>query len=347
MSNQPRTGDPLATIIVVTHNSTRWLARQSAALSNQTDMRWRLIVLDNASQAENRPKRSDLPQGAKLIQSDTNLGFAEGNNTAAHGVTTPYLVFLNPDAFPEPAWLGALFDTIERFPEAAAVGSTQLRADEIGVLDGVGDVMHASGIAYRSGYGQQLGAIPPVGETFSTCAAAMLIRREIFEAVGGFDERYFCYFEDVDLGFRLRLQGYRLLQSPDALVAHIGGGSAGTRSAFAEFHGARNRLWTFVKCMPDPLFWLLLPAHLIMSGFFFVIAPLRGRGFDAWNGFRAAIAGLGPIWKERRSLQRARKASVLDIAAALTWSPDIFLTRRPVIRSVTRFEPTARAARPG
>ena len=328
---------PHATIIVVTHNSARWLERMCAAVDAQTETRWRLVLVDNGSRAEERPHHTALPPGASIIQCERNLGFAEANNLAARDADTPYLVFLNPDAFPEPDWLSMLIAAAESFSNAAAIGSTQLRADASSVLDGTvfdgtGDVLHASGLAYRSNYGKANAAIPPLGESFSACAAAMLVRRDAFEAVGGFDARYFCYFEDVDLGFRLRLAGWRVLQSPDAIVAHVGGGVAGARSAFGDYHGARNRLWTFVKCMPSALFWPLLAPHLLASALVCTVALATGRGAHAWRGMLDALNGLAPIWASRRDIQRARKAGLGDIARALAWSPDILINRRPVIR---------------
>lgn len=322
-----------ATIIVVTFNSACWLERQATALAAQTETDWRLIVIDNASDEEQRPSTLDFPFEVEIVQNNANFGFAEANNVAAAYSQTPYLVFLNPDAFPEPNWLGALVKTAVEHPQAAAIGSTQFRHGAPGVLDGAGDVLHATGLAYRSNYGKRR-AVGPLAETFSPCGAAMLVRREAFEALGGFDERYFCYFEDVDLGFRLRLAGHRVLQSPDAVVTHVGGGSAGAISAFAEFHGARNRLWTFVKCMPGVLMWLLFPAHLLTTALVATLAPIRGRGLGGWRGILAGFAGLGPIWKSRQALEKQRKASLLDITTALAWSPDVLFTRRAVHRKI-------------
>lgn len=323
---------PLATIIVVTHNSARWLARMSATVAAQTETRWRLVLIDNASRADERPKLADLPPSSSLIQSEVNLGFAAANNRAAQDADTPYLVFLNPDAFPEPTWLAELIATAERYPTAVSIGSTQIRADS-DVFDGTGDVLHASGIAYRSGYGKPRSAPPALGQTFSACAAAMLVRREAFEAVGGFDESFFCFFEDVDLGFRLRLAGGRILQSPDAVVAHVGGGSTGVRSDFADFHGARNRVWTFVKCMPPLLFWLLLPAHLLATTLLVTRSAFDGRGAP-WRGFLAGVASASGVWKARREIQRTRKISTAEVARMLAWDPRSVLDRRPVIRAL-------------
>lgn len=322
----------LATIIVVTHNSAQWRARQAAALTAQTDKRWDLVVIDNASAPSQQPSTTDFPS-ARIIQSETNLGFAGGNNRAAAGSETPYLVFLNPDAFPDPHWFAELISTAERYPDAASIGSTQLRDGSPDVLDGIGDVLHVSGIAYRAGHGTRANR-PPLAETFSACGAAMLVRREAFEAVGGFDERYFCFFEDVDLCFRLRLAGWRILQSPDAVVAHVGGGSTGSKTAFAEFHGARNRLWTFVKCMPSALMWPLLPVHLITTALVAALGPIRGRGLYGWRGIVEGIHGLRPILQTRRELQKSRKIPALAVAGMLAWSPDLIFTRRAVHRKI-------------
>jgi GT2 family glycosyltransferase len=324
---------PLATVIVVTHDSRRWIGRLSASLAAQTEKRFRLVVVDNASRADERPRLSDFPPGATLMQSEVNLGFAAANNLAAREADTRYLVFLNPDAFPEPDWLERLMRQAQDSPDTGAIGSTQMRADAPGVFDGAGDVLHASGLAYRALHGKSRPAPPPLGESFAACAAAMLVRREAFEAIGGFDERYFCYFEDVDLCFRLRLKGWRILQSPDAVVAHVGGGSHGTRTAFAEFHGARNRTWTFVKCMPAQLFWPLLPVHLTACAAAAAAALVSGRGDAAWRGLAAALGNLQPVWETRRRVQRARTVSWRDIGGALAWSPHVFLGRQPVMRT--------------
>ena len=148
-----------------------------------------------------------------------------------------------------------------------------------------------------------------------------------FRAQGGFDERFFCFSEDVDLGFRIRLAGGRCLQVAGAVAHHLGSGSAGRRSDFSVSHGFRNRFWTFVKNMPGPLFWPLLPAHIVATSGMLVLAAARGRGGPAWRGLKEARAGLGAVWQARRQIQRSRQASVWQIARALAWSPSPLFRR--------------------
>jgi GT2 family glycosyltransferase len=150
--------------------------------------------------------------------------------------------------------------------------------------------------------------------------------------LGGFDARFFSYSEDVDLGFRLLLSGGRSIQVPDAIVHHVGGGSAGRRSPFKTYYAARNRVWTFVKNMPGPLFWLLLPLHAAMNLAALAHAALVGVFPDTARGIGDALKGLPEILKAREAIQAARKASMAQIAAALTWSPLAVAHRRLKMR---------------
>jgi GT2 family glycosyltransferase len=152
---------------------------------------------------------------------------------------------------------------------------------------------------------------------FSPCAAAALDRRSAWEQAGGFDEDFFCYLEDVDLGFRLRLLGWEARHVPQALCYHAGSGLTGRRSDFSTYYGQRNMVWTFVKNMPSWLFWLLLPAHLLLN----VMAPL---GFIARRQaglvVRAKLDALRAwprVWRKRAVVQQARIAPAGGIWHAL------------------------------
>lgn len=321
--------DAKVTIIVVTHNTAKWFDRQKDALENLTGLNWDAIYVDNASRVEERPLEASLPNHSKLIQSESNLGFAAANNLAATQTDAQYLLFLNPDAFPGPDSVLNLVRTLQQHPEAAAIGATLVRPESGGRLDGCGDVLHVSGVAYRAGRGKKW-PIPAFGETFSACAAGMLIRRECFEAVGGFDERFFCYFEDVDLGFRLRLMNWTILQaSCEACIEHVGGGGL-THSSVAEYYSARNRVWTFVKCMPAELLWFLLPCHIAMLLATATWAALRRGDLSVWRGVIDGIRGIEATLRTRAVVQAGRTASIDQIARALAWSPMLLITQKPV-----------------
>ncbi len=308
----------LICVVVVTYNTAQFWPRLKAALAAQTYPNWRLIVVDNASNPSQRLCQADLLPNATLIESEVNLGFAAANNLAVQNLEAPFIALLNPDAFPCPSWLSELAAAAGRWPNAAVIGSLQLRSDEPTIYDGEGDELHALGLPYRSSYGKRRIRPAPEGEAFSACAAAALYRMEDWRVCGGFDERFFSYCEDLDLAFRMRLRGRIAVQAPRAIVHHVGGGSVDQRSVFADFYGRRNRSWTFIKNTPALLFWPLLPLHILVVGFQLLVP--RRSGDASWRGIRAAFADKR-VWEQRRETQNARVASTWSIAKAMVWSP--------------------------
>src|SRR5262249_32741731 len=144
-----------------------------------------------------------LPEGWQVLRLEENIGFAAGNNRAIAMVRSPWVAALNPDAFAEPDWLSQLMNAVNRYPDAGAFGSLQIVANRPDRLGGVGDVYNPAGLCWRGGFGQPIAGNCLEGEIMSPCAAAALYHRESLLAVGGFDEDFFCYGEDVDLGLRL------------------------------------------------------------------------------------------------------------------------------------------------
>lgn len=323
---------PKIGVIVVTFQSRRFFPRLRAALEAQDFGGYDLIVFDNGSSQDQRPTPADFPPHARIVQSESNLGFAAANNRGAEMLVADFIVLLNPDAFPAPNWLSTLVAVAQADATLGSVGSTQIAAEQPDTYDGLGDCYHACGLPWRSGYGHKRTTPPPQGEPFSTCAAGALYRAVAWREAGGFDESYFCYCEDVDLGFRLRLLGWRAVQATDAVIEHVGGGSSGKRSDFAVMHGTRNRTWTFVKNMPGPLFPLLIPAHAAMLALYLLTSPLDPSGPARWRGAWAALKGLRPILRERGRVQRTRTARVSAIAAAMIWNPLPALRRAPRLR---------------
>ncbi len=187
------------------------------------------------------------------------------------------------------------------------------------MLDGAGDIYHVSGLAWRNGY-----KLPSKiygleqKEVFSACAAAALYSREEFLKVGGFDEDYFSYFEDVDLGFRLRLGGAKCLYVPEAVVHHVGSASTGKRSDFSVYYGYRNMIWTFVKNMPAPLIWILLPLHISAILFFAMYLTLRGQGKIIWKAIFDAVYGLPKMIEKRKVIQKNKKIKPGELLKAMS-----------------------------
>ena len=302
------------TVVVVNWNSGALLQECLNRLSRQTVMPQRVLVVDNASSDNSAACALPFP-GVTLLQMNANLGFAAGNNRALVECGTEFVALLNPDAFPEPDWLERLLAAASSHPDVAAFGSRQLCHGNLEVLDGIGDSYHMSSLVWRVRHGarQQAGDLVP-REIFSPCAAAALYRRHALVSVGGFDEDFFCYVEDVDLGFRLRLMGHKAMYVPDAVVHHVGSATTGGQNSdFSVYHGHRNLVWTFVKNMPGALFWLLLPLHLLLNLAMLARFMARGQGGVLLRAKRNAIKGLPQAWAKRRKIQTGRAASIREI----------------------------------
>ena len=307
--------DSLVSIILVTWNSAVYLPRCFESLREQNYKKFEIIIVDNGSTDGGidgiKEKYPSLDIRIKKL--DTNTGFAVANNIGAHLARGKWLALLNADAFPEPAWLENLVSAAKKYPNAS-FSSRQIQANNPKYLDGEGDIYRLTGFAKRRSYN-----IPtyPVGdelvEIFSPCAAAALYPRQAFLDIDGFDEEFFSYYEDVDLGFRLRLHGLKSYYLPQAVVYHIGSASTGKMSDFSVYHAHRNLLWTYLKNMPSWLLWISLPLHILIN-LVFLLTRHRNVIFRAKKD---ALRELGNVLKKRRQIQRNRKASVKEIYHAL------------------------------
>jgi len=295
-------------VLIVNWNSGGLLARALASLHRQQRPADHIIVVDNASRDDSLEQAAPLLHDVEVMRLASNAGFSGANNAAARAAQRfDALALLNPDAEAEPDWLAALVDAAERYPSAASFASQIRFASAPDVLDGAGDSYHPSGRAWRNGYGRKASAWPSQdADVFAACAAAALYRREAFQLVGGFDERYFCYFEDVDLGFRLRLRGYDCIYVHRAVVRHVSSAVTGDKSDFAIYHGQRNAVWTFVKNMPRPLFWMYLPQHLALNAVALGYYAMKGKGAVVFKAKLDALRGLRPILNTRRTVQAER-----------------------------------------
>lgn len=302
------------TVVVVDWNSGEFLAGCLQHLLKQTYRPEKVLVMDNGSMDGSARNATPVP-GVTVRQLGANLGFAAANNRALEECDTEFVALLNPDAFPEPTWLENLLRAARKHPEIAAFGSKQVMATTPDKLDGVGDAYHFSGLVWRNGYDELAGPEHEhQAEVFSACAGAALYRCAALNDIGGFDEDYFCYLEDVDLGFRLRLAGHKAIYVPDAVVQHVGSASTGgLHSDFAVYHGHRNLVWTFVKDMPGILFWLLLPLHILLNLVSVVWFTTRGQGSVILRSKRDAIRGLPNMWAKRKRIQAERTVRVRSI----------------------------------
>ena len=309
---------PLVSVIIVNWNGQAFLAEVLGKLQVQSFKDFEIIVVDNGSTDGSMDLLRTFRPQVRVECLPVNQGFAAANNIGAALSRGHWIALLNNDAFPQSNWLAALVSATERYSEFQFFASSLLMARRPGYLDGTGDIYHISGMAWRRDHGRKEPRLnPEAGEVFGPCGAAALYPRDLFIQTGGFDPDYFCYHEDVDLSFRLRLQGHRCLYVPEAQVQHLGSASSAKDSDFAIYHGHRNLVWTFIKNMPPPLLSYYLPAHWFLNLATLVWFTAGGQGRAISRAKRDALRGLPGALTKRKIIQKQRKAPVSAISQAL------------------------------
>ncbi|WP_421788170.1 glycosyltransferase family 2 protein [Hyphobacterium sp.] len=330
------TRQSLVDIVIVNFNGGDFISDCIEAVKNQTLSDFHVYLIDNNSTDGSAERLSLEDDRFTLVRNTENVGFAAACNQGAALGSAPWIAMLNPDTTPTPDWLEEAVRCGDQY-QAEMVGSTLLSKRDPSKLDGVGDAYSPFGLAWRGGFDWPAEAAPDSdGLIFGPCAAAALYRRNIYMDAGGFDEDFFCYVEDVDLAYRLRLFGAVCVHASQAKVYHFGSGISGRRSEFTIYHGTRNRVWTWVKNTPPVMFVLGLPAVVAVNLVFLSRSAFHGKFHCTARALIGALQGMGPILRSRRDIQKRRKASTLELAQIMTWSPIKLLTRAPDVRPLSQ-----------
>jgi len=318
----------LISVIIVNYNAGDRLQKCLKHLEAQSYKNFELLIVDNGSEDGSMDGLKSEALNMQLMFAGENLGYAAGNNKAVKAAKGEWLAFLNPDAYPDPTWLEACVEAIDTYPDVKAFGSTQVDALNETKLDGAGDVYHILGIAYRGYYGWNMQKLPEEGEVFAACGAGAVYKAKTFRELGGFEERFFCYGEDVDLGFRHRLNGGQTIQLNRAVIRHEGSAITGRHSDFTIYHGHRNRIWLAYKNTPFWLYWPFLPLHFLANFYLLIRTPMFGVTKPFIRGLVDGYKGLHRFRGDRKALLNNRTASYKELIAAIEWSPFKILTRR-------------------
>jgi GT2 family glycosyltransferase len=226
-----------STVVVVTWRGRAHVASCLDALAAQ-DRPHRTLVVDNASDDGSADVLAAHPTCPDVLRLSQNIGYAGGMAAALEHIRTPYVAWLNDDAAPAAGWLSALEDALDADERVAAVSSVLCTPD--GRVQSIGVRLTADGH----------GADVQEGDVFGFCGGAALLRTDRLRAIGGVPAEFFCYYEDTDTAWRLRLGGHRLAAVPTARATHLHGAS--TRPGSARFHrwNERNRLLMLLRCAP-------------------------------------------------------------------------------------------------
>ena len=276
------------TIIIPNYNGLSFMEPCFEALEKQTTKDFKILVVDNGSTDGSVEwlKEREIPS----IFLPENTGFSGAVNVGIRAADTPYVILLNNDTKVAPHYVEALERAMDRSEKIFSVSSKMIQMYHPDLMDDAGDMYSVLGWAFQRGVGRPEKLYKKSCRVFTACAGAAIYRREVFETIGYFDEMHFAYLEDIDVGYRAKIYGYKNVYCPSAMVYHVGSGTSGSRyNSFKVRLAARNNIYLNYKNMPWPQLLLnALPLGLgilVKYGFFKKI----GFGKDYLDGLKEGV----------------------------------------------------------
>ena len=323
---------PTVSVIVVNWNCHELLRDCLKSLKLQDLTTFETIVVDNGSDDGSAEWLETQQDQIRLIRNAENRGFCAANNQGIEVARGNYIALLNNDATAHPAWLSELVATIESDNEVGMVASKIVRFDDPGAIDKAGHLIYPDGQNRGRGTGDQdRGQYDSPDETAWPDGCAALYRRDMLDEIGGFDEAFFAYADDAELGLRARIAGWTCLYAPRALVRHRVGSTLGRYSERRLFLIERNRIWLVAKLFPLRM-WPMVPVYATLRWAATAWTALRGRGEAGQAASQlsmlglalciiranvAALVGMPEILRKRARLRGLRKLSGGEVAKLL------------------------------
>jgi hypothetical protein len=311
----------LISVVVVNWNRKELLRACLRSLERQVDVRFETIVVDNGS-ADGSAEMAEREFAVRVIRNRENRGFCAANNQGMAAAQGEFLALLNNDAEAEPGWLAALLEACNRRPDVGMAASKVLVWEDPGRIDKVGHLIwpdgqnrgRGSGAADRGQYDREEDVLWPDG-------CACMYRRAMIDRIGGFDEDFFAYGDDAELGLRARIAGWTCIYTPRAVARHHRGSTLGKGSARRLVLIERNRVLLALKLFPWSLLWLN-PFYAAVrmaagarsaargDGDTAYFPGLKGKLTIAWALLRGDLAALwmAPrMLRKRRAVDRVRR----------------------------------------
>jgi GT2 family glycosyltransferase len=324
---------PSVSVIIVNWNRHDLLRACLSSLQQQTFRDFEVIVVDNGSVDGSVELLRSAPFGhVRIIENPENRGFCAANNQGIRAARGSFIALLNNDAEAEPRWLEELLGALVPEPAVGMAASKILTWEDRGIIDKAGHLIYPDGQNRGRGTGERdRGQYDRLEEAAWPDGCAALYRRSLLEQIGGFDEDFFAYADDAELGLRARIAGWRCLYVPTAVVRHHTGSTLGRYSAERLFLIERNRLWLAAKLFP----WSLLalnPAYFALRVSATVWCSFRGKGELPRAASRlgtlglikcllkaqwAALIGLPAMLRKRRAVNVFRKLNAAETAALI------------------------------
>ena len=250
----------MVSVIIPNYNGEHFLKECLEALKRQTFDDMEVILVDNASTDDSIRLAKELYREIRVIELYDNTGFAYAVNRGIEAAKGEYVLLLNNDTIVFPNFVKNQYKMIKGKPDVFSCSALMIQNQNHELVDDAGDELAVLGWGFAPDRDKPVSGCGVPHEVFSSCAGAAIYRKAVFDEIGLFDESYFAYLEDMDVGYRARLAGYRNLYNPYAKVYHLGSASSGSRhNAFKVELSARNSMYMMKKNMPVWQYILNLP----------------------------------------------------------------------------------------
>jgi GT2 family glycosyltransferase len=304
-------------VVVLNYNGRPLLEKMLASLARQTLEGFQTVVVDNGSNDDTLDFLGTHWPTVKVLALAENVGVTAALNRALRVAASEYVALFNNDMELEPDCLHEMMRELRLHPEAGSATPKMLDFAERSVIDGAGDMLSWRGGGRRRGHGERdSGQYDRAEEIFAACGGAAVYRRTALDAVGGFDEGYFAYYEDLDWAFRAQLAGFRCRYVPSAVLYHHGSATLGRgMTDFNGYHLWRNPIWLIAKCFPGGALLKHGPG-LLRGQLGNLYVAVRARKLRVWvRAMRDAVRGLPAALRKRRAVQGTRVISLAELEA--------------------------------
>lgn len=289
-------------IVIPNYNGESYILDCIKSVYDQIDNKREIIIIDNHSTDRSVSLIKEHYPDISLIVNDDNVGFAAAVNQGILASSGEYVILLNNDAFAREGFVKELYECIESDPRIFSVGAKMLQYTNPGIIDNAGDELTIFGWAYQTGNGRPSEEYNKKRRIFSACAGAAIYRKRVFEEIGYFDENFFAYLEDVDIGFRANLHGYKNVFCPSAEVDHIGSATSGSKhNEFKVRLAARNNIYLLMKNMS--IIFLIVNMAFITIGILIKASYFLTKRLSKayWAGIYEGIRSFRKIQRENNS----------------------------------------------
>jgi GT2 family glycosyltransferase len=320
---------PLLSVIIPNWNGKRFLEECIDSIKAQTFQDFETILVDNGSMDGSVQFVQEKYGGfVRIIRNEKNLGFAGGNNVGIRAAKGEYIVLLNNDTWTDPRWLEELVKATEGDSCIGMWGSKIYSYGKRDQIEAVGELIYWDGLSRARGqFDRDQGQYEMMEEILFPPGCGAMYRKRVFDEVGLFDEDFFAYADDAEIGIRARLAGWKSLYVPRAILYHKNSGTGGQYSPFKAFYVERNRFWIVLKYFPWPLL-LLSPFFTFHRFAFQAYGALSQRGaagkftknYSPWRliwillkAYGSGFRGTPKMWKKRKILRVLRKVSYWEM----------------------------------